>query len=782
MNDYVENRLSIPNPALAFAGLIIIIVVGLFTILNYQPIPAKPADTPADKFSAERVKRILERLFPGEIPHPIGSAEHGLVLDRIIGEFHALGMETEIQETAIGTSWRNYFNLKNLLVHIPGSGGDKTIIVMSHYDSVAAGPGIADDGHAVAATIEIARLLKEGEKLHHNVLLLITDGEEFGMLGARAFVRDNPAIMEDLVAVLNMEARGTSGPSFMFETGPGSSRLVGHFTGNSPKPLATSLFPAVYDQMPNDSDLSIFKDEGYPGLNFAFIGNLPHYHTPNDNLENLSLSSVQHQGENVYNALQAIANDESLPKSSGDVVFFDIAGLFVISWPNSSTSILATIALILIIVSIVILFRSKLLKLSQLIWSLISFVLLLVFAIASGYGVVFAFRAISDENSPWVAYPLIFIATVWVAASAMAMLVYWLFHKKVSATGAWASSWLWLSTLGVVLAFFMPGASYLLVFPSLIAGILGALFFLKILQKSFYQFLVFLLPGLVTMALLIVLSVVGYDALGLDMSPIITAPLALIYASAAPFLVQFSHKLLGLKFLVQLGLVVILIIVTIFFPAYTSFHQRPMNIFFVTNTVENESWWSVSRRAGSALNEALGSGLLTEEPTVTLLPWNEADRIYTGTADNPGVAAPELTIESIQGSTAGVRYLLKFVSNRNAPMARLVFPPNHHPLEVRVNGHLLGVAAEEENYPEDEWKWYSSMTTPAEGVIFDVLMPDYLPVDLYYYDMSWGLPNEAGPLANARPAEATAIHSGDNWLIFGKILLRQQNDPVEEEQ
>ena len=54
---------------------------------------------------------------------------------------------------------------------------------------------------------------------------LFTDGEENGLLGAAAYLRDSHA-RASTGAVINMEARGNQGPSYLFQTGPGDARLI----------------------------------------------------------------------------------------------------------------------------------------------------------------------------------------------------------------------------------------------------------------------------------------------------------------------------------------------------------------------------------------------------------------------------------------------------------------------------------------------------------------------------------------------------------------------------
>ena len=101
-------------------------------------------------------------------------------------------------------------------------------MLVAHYDSVPGGPGVADDGAGVAAIIETVRALKEMKPLQNDVIILLTDGEENGMLGAKAFVEDHPWV-KDVGLVLNFEARGNKGPSFMFETSDNNGWIVKEF-------------------------------------------------------------------------------------------------------------------------------------------------------------------------------------------------------------------------------------------------------------------------------------------------------------------------------------------------------------------------------------------------------------------------------------------------------------------------------------------------------------------------------------------------------------------------
>ena len=52
----------------------------------------------------------------------------------------------------------------------------------------------------------------------------------------------------------------------------------------------------IYQQLPNDTDFSIFKRAGLPGLNFAFIEGAVIYHTRLDDLEHFDLDTLQQEG------------------------------------------------------------------------------------------------------------------------------------------------------------------------------------------------------------------------------------------------------------------------------------------------------------------------------------------------------------------------------------------------------------------------------------------------------------------------------------------------------
>src|SRR5690606_34312805 len=214
----------------------------------------------------------------------------------------------------------------NVVARIEGRSPGPAVLLAAHYDSVPAGPGASDDGVAVAAMLETARALLAGPRPERPVILLIDDGEELGLFGARAFCAEHPWA-RDVAAVLNFEARGTGGPSLMFETAGGDLDLLRRAASVLSRPMTGSAFAAVYRTMPNDTDLTVFRAHGLAGLNFAFLGGGRRYHTPLDDLAHADPGSMQHHGEQMLALTRALANGPPVDTSPDRcALFFDVLG------------------------------------------------------------------------------------------------------------------------------------------------------------------------------------------------------------------------------------------------------------------------------------------------------------------------------------------------------------------------------------------------------------------------------------------------------------------------
>lgn len=249
--------------------------------LGWPRLPAAaPVDAPGEAFSAARALRHIEAWAVR--PRPRGSAEQVRVLAALESTFAEAGFEVSRQGRP---------GLVNLIVRAPGAGDDGVWLV-AHSDSVPAGPGAADDGLGLGVLAEVARAVGPHPRLH----LLVTDGEEEGLYGAEAFVAAGTVAPQLLI---NVEARGTEGPAYMFQTSGPAAPLLDAWSAAGCSAQATSLAKVVYDQLPNDTDFTVFREAGWWGYDFALIGGAWRYHTREDTPANLDPRSVQMVGDCV---------------------------------------------------------------------------------------------------------------------------------------------------------------------------------------------------------------------------------------------------------------------------------------------------------------------------------------------------------------------------------------------------------------------------------------------------------------------------------------------------
>ncbi len=285
-----------------------------------------PLTAPPTVFSAARAMQHLAMI--AREPHPIGSPANVRVRDYLVAQLQALQLDPQVQ-TAVAVQERYGLQagtVHNVVAQIPGTQPGAAIMLAAHYDSVSTSPGASDDGAAVAAMLETARALTAGAPLQHDVILLFTDGEEAGMLGARAFVDEHPWAKE-VALTLNFEARGSRGPAVMFETNAGNRAVIREFAQAAPYPVAYSFVSTIFGQMPNGTDLMVFKELPTQALNFGYLFDWPAYHSRRDSLDTIDPRSLQHHGSHMLALTQQYGNHPLIEASDGDAVFFTL-------WPG----------------------------------------------------------------------------------------------------------------------------------------------------------------------------------------------------------------------------------------------------------------------------------------------------------------------------------------------------------------------------------------------------------------------------------------------------------------
>jgi len=461
------------------AAALILLALLLFVVnaRRQPPAPAggdgDPANAASNTFPGTRARDTLRELLGDGAPHPLGSPAHDAVRDRVMARLRSYGYEPTVEKgNSCGPHSGTCGDIQNVMARLPGGQPGKpstgTVLLMAHYDSVPTGPGAADDLTGTAAVLEVARLLKSGPAPRNDVLFMLTDGEELGLLGAAWFVDNSPSA-KDVKAVVNLEARGTSGPSLLFET-VGDNWTIPLYAQRASHPITSSVFATIYGLMPNDTDLTVFKkkQDSLVGVNFAFINDPLRYHSEGDSFENVSPASIQHHGDNALAAVRGLMDVDLASQPHGKRAFFDVLGFFVMSWPLSWSLGLALLALVLVLAAAVLAVRRGTATAGGVALGFLAFLLTLVL---SGIATFVLLKLVRGRF--FVPDPFTLVAAYWLLSLAVAGFVAAGLGRRSRATGLWAGAWLGWALLGILLVVALPtpGISYLFVVPALVAAV-----------------------------------------------------------------------------------------------------------------------------------------------------------------------------------------------------------------------------------------------------------------------------------------------------------------------
>jgi hypothetical protein len=754
---------------------LILVAILAFSFMGLRPPAPKPVSAPATEFSAARALDTFHRVLKEDTPHPIGSAANDAVRGRIVDELTRLGYQPQVQTAFDCGQYVNCATVNNVVARLEGTeaGPDPNaaVLLAAHYDSVPAGPGDSDDGTGVAAVLEIARALKSLPAPRHAIILLIDDGEEAGLLGAHAFVDFNP-LAKDVRAAVNLDARGTSGPSVMFETGSANDWVVRLYARHAVDPAASSIFYTVYQRLPNDTDFSVFKAAGFQGLNFAYVGDVVHYHTPLDNSANVSLSSLQHHGENAFPALVALANSDLTNPPQRQAVYFDLFGHWLIQWQASRTLGFALVAAIVLVLQIAWMIRIRRLNLQEFVWGMINWPVSMVVTGLLAFIVARLVHLAGKTPVNWIAYPLPIETVFWSLAIAVVTTHAILFARRAGFWGLWAGAWTWWAVLAVVIAWQAPGVSYVLLVPvgaAMLAGLPATLPRNEI-------------PAGAAVAAVLPIATVGvvafgptlllYSALGNRGLVLIALVIGLICTSLTPLCADLRGVpgLRGLAIpwvpILVMGLALFAAVVV---PAYSAKSPERMNIKFSQDADTGNAQWIVEPDSGR-LPEPIRPAAAFRGIERGAFPW-DTHASYVSEAPHLDLAPPTFTVLESSQADGRRNYRTLLRSERGAPYAALFFPPDAGVENVQIGGQSLPPANDRVRSFFNGWTAYACPAMPAAGVEVSFSVPLGKTVEVSAADQSYGLPPEGMFLVNSRPLTATPSQNGDVTIVSRRVQL-----------
>ena len=711
----------------ALAALVLMVLAGLQKLSVPDPVPAA---APATQFSAARAMTYLQHIAAA--PHPTGTRENAAVRDYLIGALRALGLQPQVQTAfaANGSSdSAGYAN--NILARIPGSApGDKAVLLAAHYDSVPNGYGAADDGASVAAILETVRGLASGAKLKNDVIVLLSDGEEAGLLGAEAFVAQHPWT-KDVGIALNFEYRGNAGPMLMFETSAGNGQLVKAFAGLD-RPIGNSLMGELYKLMPNDTDLSAFKRAKLRGMNFAAMEHSAVYHTQLDRADALDQGSLQHQGDIMLALARHFGNADLATLGDSDRIYFDLPAVGVVSYPVALALPLAGIVLVLCGLVVVRGVRAGALRAGRTVGAALLLPLLgIVVGIACtllwlGASALHPqYKALMDPyNVQWYRAGLVLFGC------GLFVLLQMRLQRRFRVMELAVGSALTWTVLLLASAFAMPGASFLFTWP--LVPLLLALGWM--LSKRGAQagtgthlpvLLVAAVPAVLLFAPLVKLLLVAFT---IRLAAVAVFLVVLLLGLLTPMLALLRHRF-ALPALPLVGGLLCLVAGSL--TAAVSVQQpNPTNLMYIVDGKGDASWVSTDAQLDPWLKSVLGSGVVKRALPEAFGP--RAKQYWTAPAPSLNIQGP--AVEVVRDESVGDKRELtvRIRSPRSAPEIKIAVEGTDV-LGASMAGHTVTREA------NDNWSMIA-YNLPADGAELSLQTRAGRPFVLRIIDRSYGLP------------------------------------------
>ena len=470
--------------------IFLIIAIALGTLLGWSVLRTPAPLGRHFEISAYRMYDHLQ-VIAAEERSVFHQERRMYVRDYIIREVERHGLVAEIDDFTV--DWVDYAGRdvvlegSNVFVRMYGR-SNTAIMLMAHYDSRGVdwtlnpasdvqSPGAADAGYGLAIMLEVARLFA-GEELENSIYLFFTDLEEIWMLGAEHAVTTMD--LSNVSMILNLEGRGVRGPVYMFETSPNDLNVVRFFQEATRHRMSYSLATAILRMMPNDTDLTPFLERDFIGMNFAPLNSIFYYHTVDDSLEHISLSTMQQYIEMIVELVKLYVTDPRFSdvnyfRTDRSGVYFALPMGFMILYSDTTAMILAFVMFALVLLVMVYLWLQNELSFNKIFkWWGCVFAYIIAFALLGLGTSQFIARFTGQPfNISYVLFrPERYVLWVAVAITVIGFaLMHHFLKKHFTRDEMVSSSMFMLAVVNVVLSIVMPAATFLVLVPLMLTFI-----------------------------------------------------------------------------------------------------------------------------------------------------------------------------------------------------------------------------------------------------------------------------------------------------------------------
>ena len=257
-------------------------------------------------------------------PRVVGTTQARAAAELIQAKVKAIGgWDVTIENSGMGEGSESV-PLHNVVATKRGTAPDAErgiVVGGAHFDTVRGSPGANDDGTGVVALLETAEALRD-IPTRNDVRLVWFDGEEAGLLGSKAYVRQHAADGPRTVGMIQAEmlASPQGAPVMLFggKTPVGAGQPV----TESARQLGIQL--EVSKDRPWGSDHNPFSDVGIPSMVVSttappprrIMHDDPGYHSSGDTIEHLNTAHLSGMADLIATSIHRYATEPArLPQT-----------------------------------------------------------------------------------------------------------------------------------------------------------------------------------------------------------------------------------------------------------------------------------------------------------------------------------------------------------------------------------------------------------------------------------------------------------------------------------
>lgn len=729
----------------------------LLGFLLLQSLAIQPLSLGEESFATQRAFQDLHILT--REPRIPGSSFHRQVGEYIQEELKKLGLHAEIQKTTVLEDPQNAApfyggEVKNIVAKIPGEDPKGAIILGAPYDSIQAPLGSLDSAVAVAALLETARALSEGEPLANDILLLFADMSVFHSLGIKGFLEQHVFAREAQLFYF-FEGIGPSSQTFRLETSPHSYHIIQDLSKAAPRALTSSLSYQLDALLHEPSDLYQLLENRYGGLEFALFSHRD-YHFVEPMSPQEIRAALKEYGEVVLGIAKSYGRGDVTRTSMEDAIYFNVTQSLSIYYPQRFSwpffIMIAALFLLLLIIS----WRQKRVDWKK---SLTGF-LLLPLLVLFGMGLIYFIAQSTSVSSLGLSYPYdVFLVSS--LALALYLLLLLFFRERGEITLTAISIFFGILLLFGVVAF-SPNFSYVLTWP-LFFSLLSFLFQIFLPDKGIGFSIKNLLLGICSIPLLLLLVPSLLEVypimpqLGILLAILLSLLLTPLLSSIVSYFVITAPSLLLALALLSLAL---------------SMRGAPLPfqspLLYSYDFQRERAVWATYDRDLDPFTSPIFEKEFTYKELVEVFPFSNQKYLQTKAPNSP-LLPPELEVLLDNRMEQGRRTLnVLLYSPRGAPVISVYLMHGTTVLSSKVNNHRLT-----EYYPPEAYWGLTFYGLPEDGIELGLQFLADEPIHFRVIDRSYGLPGIEG---YERDFKGGAIHPlsgpyGDSTFVSRSYLF-----------